>query len=61
MTTEVDELIKKAEQDRLWGCIQIDFQDGNVVLIRKTETIKPTLAEGTTNANVERKPIQRAR
>ncbi|HXX18707.1 MAG TPA: hypothetical protein VEJ46_04845 [Candidatus Acidoferrum sp.] len=61
MTAEVDELIQQAEQDRLWGCIQIDFQDGNVVLIRKTETIKPTPAEGTTDANAERKSIQRAR
>lgn len=61
MTAEVEAVVQQAERDRLWGCIQIDFQDGTVVLIRKTETIKPCPAEGTTNANVERKPIHRAR
>ena len=32
-----------------------------LVKLRKTETIKPSVAQGTTNANIERKPIQRAR
>ena len=33
-------MIEKAQRDKLWGNLQIDFQRGEIVLIRKTETVK---------------------
>lgn len=47
MQVDVQTLIAEAQKARLWGQIQIDFQTGQIVTIRKTETIKPT-AERTT-------------
>lgn len=37
---EVIALIQTIQQDKFWGNLQIDFRDGEVSLIRKTETIK---------------------
>ncbi len=37
---ELAQLIKEAEDERLWGNIQLDFQDGKLVVIRRTETRK---------------------
>ena len=36
----VDHYIKEAQQKHLWGFLQIDFQDGEISLIRREETIK---------------------
>lgn len=36
----IDTYIREAAEKRLWGYLQIDFQDGQPVLIRKEETIK---------------------
>jgi hypothetical protein len=38
---QVKDLISEIERVRFWGNIQLDFQGGRLVLIRKTETIKP--------------------
>ncbi len=35
-------VLKDFEQRRLWGQIQLDYQNGKLVVIRKQETIKPT-------------------
>ena len=47
MTTEVSHLspallsvLKDFETRRLWGQIQLDYQNGKLVVIRKQETIK---------------------
>jgi hypothetical protein len=37
---ELAQLIKEAEDERLWGNIQLDFQGGKLVVIRRTETRK---------------------
>ncbi len=42
---EVTKLLKEAQAGKFWGNIQLDFQDGELVLIRKTETIKVTRKE----------------
>jgi hypothetical protein len=37
----IDKHIADAQRSRLWGCLQFDFQDGQLVLVRKQETFKP--------------------
>jgi len=44
--SQVEKMLHEIEQARFWGSMQIDFQNGQVTLIRKTETIKP---QGTTH------------
>jgi len=36
----IPELIAELKRGRFWGSLQIDFQNGEVLLIRKTETLK---------------------
>lgn len=38
--TEIPKLIREAAETRLWGTLQFDFQDGEIVLMRRTETVK---------------------
>ncbi len=35
------EILKALERERFYGSLEIKFEAGRVVLIRKTETIKP--------------------
>ena len=37
----IDKLLKELEHQRFYGAVEFKFESGNVVLIRKTETIKP--------------------
>jgi|HubBroStandDraft_6_1064221.scaffolds.fasta_scaffold8258512_1 hypothetical protein len=37
----VQKYVKHAEEARLWGTIELDFQEGQITLIRRTETFKP--------------------
>jgi hypothetical protein len=37
----IDKYIRQAEENRLWGMLQFDFQDGQITLIRREETFKP--------------------
>jgi hypothetical protein len=43
MSVEVELLIKQYECDKLYGTIEIRFECGRVVAIKKSETIKPVL------------------
>jgi hypothetical protein len=45
MTQEIERILREASEARFWGDIQLEYKDGQVILIRKTETIKLT---GTT-------------
>jgi len=47
---KLNEMLQKAQQERFWGSIQIDFQEGAVVLIRRTETFKPKVENNSANA-----------
>jgi len=38
--TDVPQLIKDSAEAHLWGTLQFDFHDGEIVLIRRTETLK---------------------
>jgi hypothetical protein len=44
---EVVKMLEKAQKEKLWGNLQIDFHDGEIVLVRKTETTKITGTENT--------------
>ncbi len=38
--SELSRLLEEAKAERLWGSIQLDFKDGELVLIRRSETWK---------------------
>ena len=38
--TLLQNALRAAEESRLWGNIQLDFQDGKLVLVRQTTTTK---------------------
>jgi hypothetical protein len=40
----VNDLLRSLEQSRFFGIIELKFESGRVVLIRKSETIKPEAA-----------------
>lgn len=35
-----EQIIDQARRERFWGDLQIEFKDGEAILVRKTETIK---------------------
>jgi len=37
----IEKLVKELEQQRFYGVVELKFESGRVVLIRKTESIKP--------------------
>jgi hypothetical protein len=37
----INKYVRDAEEARLWGTLEFDFQDGQVTLIRREETFKP--------------------
>ena len=37
----VDDLLKELERNRFYGSLELKLEAGRVVLLRKTETIKP--------------------
>ena len=37
----VDEILQALEHSRFYGSVEIKYEAGRVVLLRKTETIKP--------------------
>ncbi len=39
----VDQLLTELERQRFYGSLEVKFEAGKVVLLRKTETIKPTV------------------
>jgi len=38
----VNEILRSLEQSRFFGTLELKFEAGRVVLIRKTETMKPS-------------------
>ncbi len=38
----VNDLLRSLEQSRFFGTVELKFESGRVVLIRKTETLKPS-------------------
>lgn len=42
---EVQQVISSASRPGFWGSVQIDYQDGIAVVVRKTETLNLKKAE----------------
>jgi hypothetical protein len=40
-TNDLDRMLCQLEQDQFYGSLELKFEAGRVVLLRKTETIKP--------------------
>ena len=45
----VQQLVTELERPRFYGSLEIKFEAGKVILLRKSETIKPTVENGRTN------------
>jgi len=41
MTRRISELATELERSRFYGSLELKYEDGQLVLIRKTETFKP--------------------
>jgi hypothetical protein len=37
---KLTQLLGEAERDRFWGSLELSYQDGQLVLVRRTETFK---------------------
>ena len=46
---DMNELLAELACQRFYGSLEIKFEAGKVVLLRKTETIKPTVENCRTN------------
>jgi hypothetical protein len=44
MGMELNELLRDLERSRFFGSLELKFEAGRVVLLRKTETLKPVTA-----------------
>ena len=45
---EINELLRRLESARFYGSLELKFEAGQIVLLRKTETIKPNEAGRST-------------
>jgi hypothetical protein len=56
----VNEILRSLEQSRFYGTVELKFESGRVVLIRKTETLKPSASDCRDNRGEadERKSAQ---
>jgi hypothetical protein len=41
----LNDLLRSLEQSRFFGTVELKFEAGRVVLIRKTETMKPSTSD----------------
>ena len=41
MTQDVSELTRELEKSRFYGSLELKYEDGRLVLIRKSETFRP--------------------
>jgi hypothetical protein len=39
---ELTEILHELQRERFFGSLELRFESGRVVLVRKTETLKPT-------------------
>jgi hypothetical protein len=56
MSSEIEAVVREAEESKMFGNITLDYQDGKLVLIRKTSTFRPASVQhpsrsGNPNAN----------
>jgi hypothetical protein len=48
--TKLAQLLSEAEQKRFWGTLELTYQGGQLVLVRKTETFKIHPQENNSHA-----------
>ncbi len=53
--SEMQEVLRRLEQAGFYGSLEIKFEAGRVVLVRKTETIKPGNCRDNRVKNDERR------
>lgn len=41
MTQEISDFTRELEKSRFYGSLELKYEDGRLVLIRKTETFRP--------------------
>jgi hypothetical protein len=46
---DVYKVHEKAESDKFFGSVEVSYQNGKAVIIRRTETIKPASCRDTRN------------
>jgi len=51
MTSDVAQLIAELTSQRFYGSLEIKFEAGRIVLLKKTETVKPTEAMSIARPN----------
>jgi hypothetical protein len=49
MTATIPELTVELERSRFYGSLELKYEGGRLVLIRKTETFKPPMEKPTGN------------
>ena len=49
----MNDLLRSLEQSRFYGTVELKFESGRVVLIRKTETIKPCVQDYRDNRGAD--------
>lgn len=54
MDSSVELLLREYERDRLYGSVEIKFEAGKVVLMKRSETIKPALRDNRGDGEDER-------
>jgi hypothetical protein len=54
VTFEISKLTGDLERSRFYGSVELKFEDGRLVLIRKTETFKPPMEHPTGNDQIPR-------
>ena len=51
---ELSELLRELEAARFFGSLELKFESGHVVLLKKTETLKPTQSCGDNRGTYDR-------
>jgi hypothetical protein len=51
MTHKIPELTRELERTGFYGSIELKYEGGRLVLIRKTETLKPMMEKPTGHDN----------
>ena len=50
MHPKIAELVETVERSHFYGSLELKYEDGRLVLIRKTETFRPPMEKPTGNA-----------
>lgn len=60
LTKSIEQYLEDLERQRFFGLVELKYEAGQLVLIRKSETLKPTWHYGHTNGDNRNGSTQRA-